>query len=123
MSDALQPREGNDFEMNRPTIISLFYLGSFLAGITSLIAVILAYIWRSEPHEAWEESHYRYHIRTFWIGIVWAIVATLGSIVTLFLLAWVLFPLVAVWFAVRAVRALLAAQKHEPIQNVETWLF
>jgi uncharacterized membrane protein len=45
-----------------------------------------------------------------------------GSIVTLFLLAWVLFPLVAIWFVARALKSLLAAQKQEPVQNVETWL-
>ena len=27
---------GNDFEMNRPTIVSLLYIGSFLAGITTI---------------------------------------------------------------------------------------
>ncbi len=118
---ANEPATTNDFEMNRPTIISLLYLGSFLAGITSIIAVVLSYVWNGERHEGWEDSHYRYHIRTFWIGMVWTAVAVAGSIATLFLLAWLLFPAVAVWFGVRAVKALMAAQKHEPIQNVTTW--
>lgn len=120
---ANEPATTSDFRMNRPTVISLLYLGSFLAGITTLIGVILAYVWRNEPHEGWEDSHYRYHIRTFWIGFIWTGVALAGSIVTLFLFAWLFFGLVAVWFAVRAVKALLAAQKNEPVQNVESWLF
>jgi uncharacterized membrane protein len=119
---ANEPATTNDFQMNRPTIISLLYVGSFLAGVTSIIGVILSYVWKNEPHEAWEDSHYRYHIRTFWMGFVWSLVALVGSIVTLFLLAWVLFPLVALWFAARAVKSLLAAQKQEPVANVETWL-
>ena len=117
-----EPAQRNDFDMNRPTIISLLYIGSFLAGVTTIIAVILAYVWKGENHESWEDSHYRYHIRTFWMGFVWSLVALVGSIVTLFLLAWILFPLVAVWFAARAIKSLLAAQKHEPVKNVETWL-
>jgi uncharacterized membrane protein len=109
------------FQMNRPTIIALLYLGSFLAGITTIIAVILSYVWNGEDHASWEDSHYRYHIRTFWMGMVWTVVAIVGSIVTLFLLAWLLFPLVAVWFAARAIRSLAAAQRQEPIANVTTW--
>jgi len=115
--------QSNDFQMNRPTIISLLYLGSFLAGITTIIAIILAYVWNGEAHEGWEDSHYRYHIRTFWIGIAWTVVAIIGSIFTLGLAAFILFPLVAIWFAVRAIKSLLAAQKRAPVQNVESWIF
>lgn len=120
MSDALQPRQGNDFEMNRPTIISLLYLGSFLAGITALIALILAYLWQKEGHESWEDSHYRYHIRTFWIGLLYLVVSGLLAIL---LVGFLLLAAIPVWFAIRAVKALLAAQKHEPIRNVDSWLF
>lgn len=115
--------QSNDFQMNRPTILSLLYLGSFLAGITTIIGIILAYVWNGEAHEGWEDSHYRYHIRTFWIGIAWTVVAIIGSIVTFGLGAFILFPLVAIWFAVRAIKSLLAAQRRAPVQNVETWLF
>ena len=120
---ANEPARSNDFQMNRPTIISLLYLGSFLAGITTIIGVILAYVWNGEAHDGWEDSHYRYHIRTFWIGIVWTAVAVVGSIITLGLGAFLLFPLVAVWFAVRAIKSLLAAQRQEPVRNVESWIF
>lgn len=117
-----EPAATSAFEMNRSTIISLLYIASFLAGVTSIIGVVLAYMWNGEAHESWEDSHYRYHIRTFWIGIVWGAVALIATVATLFLLAWVFFPLVAIWFVARAVKALLAAQKHEPITNVTTWL-
>ncbi|MGQ5702529.1 DUF4870 family protein [Sandaracinobacteroides sp. A072] len=113
----------NDFQMNRPTILSLLYLGSFLAGITALVGVILAYVWKGEAHPGWEDSHYRYHIRTFWIGIVWTIIAAIITGITLGLAAFIVFPLIAIWFAVRAVKSLLAAQREEPLQNVESWLF
>ncbi len=115
--------QSNDFQMNRPTIISLLYLGSFLAGITTIIGIILAYVWNGEAHEGWEDSHYRYHIRTFWMGIAWTVVAIIGTVVTLGLGAFILFPLVAIWFAVRAIKSLLAAQKRQPVQNVDSWIF
>ncbi|MFA7440101.1 MAG: hypothetical protein WCZ66_03935 [Sphingomonadaceae bacterium] len=117
---ASQP--GNDFQMNRPTIISLLYIGYFLAGISAIIGVILAYVWQGEPHEDWENSHYRFLIRTFWIGVVYSVIAAILSVLTFFLLS-PLFALVAIWFAVRAIKVLLAAQRREPLTNVETWLF
>ncbi len=120
MSDAIEPRQGNDFEMNRPTIISLLYLGSFLAGITALIALILSYVWEKEGHASWEDSHYRYHIRTFWIGLLYFVI---GLLLAIFLIGLLVLWAIPVWFAVRAVKALLAAQKHEPIRNVDSWLF
>jgi uncharacterized membrane protein len=85
--------------------------------------VIFAYVWRAEPHDAWEDSHWQWPIRTFWIGLAYGVVATIGSIITLGLGAVIFFPLLAIWFAVRAIKALVAAQKHEPMHNVETWLF
>ena len=115
--------QSNGFQLNRPTVISLLYLGSFLAGITTIIGIILAYVWNGEAHEVWEDSHYRYHIRTFWIGIAWTLVAITGSIVTFGMASFILFPLVAVWFVVRAIKSLLAAQKQEPVRNVESWIF
>ncbi len=115
--------ESNDFQMNRPTVIALLYIGSFLAGITTIIGVILCYMWKGEQHEPWEDSHYAYQIRTFWIGILYTILAIIGSAATLFLLAPLFFGAVAVWFAVRAVKSLLAAQKNLPITNVYSWIF
>ena len=85
--------QSNGFQLNRPTVISLLYLGSFLAGITTII------------------------------GIAWTLVAITGSIVTFGMASFILFPLVAVWFAVRAIKSLLAAQKQEPVRNVESWIF
>lgn len=113
----------SNFQMNRPTIIGLLYLASFLVGITSIVGIVLAYIWRGEAHPAWENSHYRFLIRTFWIGIVYAIIATIASAFTLFLFAWLFYGLLAIWFIIRAVRSLVAAQKSQPMADVESWIF
>ncbi len=113
-------RASNDFDMNRPTVIALLYLGSFLAGISAIIGIVLAYSWRREQHEAWQDSHFRYLIRTFWIGLAWVAV---GIVLALVAVGFLIIALVPIWFAVRAIRALLAAQRHEPIPDPDTWLF
>ncbi len=117
------PATTGGFDFNRPTIIALLYLGAFLVAITTFVGVIFAYLWRQEPHEDWEDSHLRWHVRTFWMGLGLCVLAAVGTLLTLGIGAFIFFPLVAIWFAVRTIKALLAAQKRAPIPNVETWLF
>ncbi|HOA48444.1 MAG TPA: hypothetical protein PKJ55_03340 [Novosphingobium sp.] len=111
------PPPSGGFDMNRPTIISLLYLSSFILGVTALIGVILAFVWKGEPHEDWEETHYQYLINTFWIGLV----GTIVGIVTMIVLVGFLVLLATVALCVvRSVLSLLKAQKREPMPNPGT---
>ena len=107
------------FDFNRPTIVSLLYLSSFLLGVTALIGVVLAYVWKGEPHEEWQASHYAYLIRTFWLGLLGSI---LGIILVIVLIGFLILPAVAVLVIVRCVLSLVKAQKQEPMPNPDTWL-
>ncbi len=108
------------FDLNRPTIIWILYLAGFVAGITAIIGLVLAYVWAGEAHEPWEDSHYRYAIRTFWIALLYSAICT----VLVFLVVGIFgYFLVAIWMAIRSVRALLAAQRREPVIGVESWLW
>ncbi len=111
------PPPSGGFDMNRPTIISLLYLSSFILGVTALIGVILAFVWKGEAHEDWEETHYQYLINTFWIGLV----GTIVGIVTMIVLVGFLVLLATVALCVvRSVLSLLKAQKREPMPNPGT---
>ncbi|MAC57835.1 MAG: hypothetical protein CMH85_06070, partial [Novosphingobium sp.] len=79
--DRKSSNPASGFELNNPTIISLLYLASFVVGVTGIIGVVLAFVWRSEPKAAWEESHYQYLINTFWIGLIGSIAGVLLMIV------------------------------------------
>jgi uncharacterized membrane protein len=113
------PAPASSFDMNRPTIISLLYLAGFVLMITGLIGVILAFVWKGEPHEAWEDSHYQYLINTFWIGLIGSII---GAVLTVILIGVLILLAVAALVIVRSVLSLIKAQKREPMPNPGTWL-
>jgi len=114
-----QPAGAGGFDLNRPTIISLLYLSSFVLGVTSIVGVVLAYVWKGEPHEEWQTSHYRYLIRTFWLGLIGGFIGVLLLIV---LIGFLILLAVAVLVIVRCVLSLVNAQKQAPMPNPETWL-
>ncbi|MEL6878133.1 MAG: hypothetical protein AAGL68_08565 [Pseudomonadota bacterium] len=111
---------GQGFDANRPTIISLLFLGSFLTGVSGLVGIVLAHVWQGEQHEPWMTSHYTYLIRTFWIGFVASIIA---AVLTVVLIGLLLLPIIAVWVGVRSVMSLIKAQRQEPMPDPETLLF
>jgi uncharacterized membrane protein len=113
------PTSTSGFDFNHPTIISVLYLASMVLGVTSIVGVILAYVWKGETHEPWETSHYDYLIRTFWIGLAGAVVSVMLMIV---LVGFLLLPAVGVLVVVRCVLSLVNAQKRMPMPNPETWL-
>lgn len=108
------------FDLNHPTIVALLYLSSFIVGITGIIGLVLAYVWRGEAAGGWEASHYTFHIRTFWIAVIAGIVCAILSLILIGLFG---FLLVGIWVIVRTVLALLAAQKKQPIPNPESLIW
>lgn len=114
-----QTPAASGFDFNQPTIISLLYLASFITGITGLVGVVLAYVWKGEPKAAWEVSHYQYLIRTFWIGLIGGII---GFMLLIVLIGFLILPAICVLVVVRCVLSLVNAQKRAPMPNPETWL-
>lgn len=107
-------------EIRPPQIIYALYLaGLVTANITLLIGVVIAYVYRKEA-APWLQAHYRYMIRTFWIGTLYSIIAFMLSIILVGLLLW---PLLAVWLGVRCVLGWLNVRKGEPPTRPNSWLW
>ncbi|HSP32072.1 MAG TPA: DUF4870 domain-containing protein [Halomonas sp.] len=100
-------------------VIYALYLASFLVGFTSFIGVVMAYVYKGKG-PAWLDEHYRYQIRTFWMGLVYGIVF---STLTLILIGFPLLLALAVWFIVRCVKGFKGLQEKRAPSNVDTWLF
>jgi len=89
-------------------------IGSFVASVPSLVAVILNYVKRSEARGTWVYSHYRWQIRTFWFALLWAIlgvvsiVVLIGFAILIVLTLWLLYRIVRGWLRLRARRPMYA---------------
>ena len=93
----------------------VLYAVSALVGITAIVAIIVNYIKRDETRGTIYESHFTWQIRTFWWGVLWAVI----GFVTMFIVigiatVWVLglgflvLAVNAIWMIYRVVRGFLA---------------
>ena len=122
MSDESIPvpaSDGSDDPTMAKVVYALFLVGLVLGGITSIIGVILAYVNRNDA-APWLQSHYRFQIRTFWMGLLFSVIA---AVTTLVLIGWLIGVFILVWLIVRCVKGLSWASNRRPVENVETWLF
>ena len=55
-------------------VIYILYLAGLVIGVTGLVGIVLAYINRGKAG-GFVESHYTFLIRTFWIGLLYALIS------------------------------------------------
>lgn len=101
-----------------PLIVYVLYLVGLAVPLTGLIGLIMAYVAKGGA-PAWVQSHYRWLIRTFWIGLLWAVLA--GA--TLFIFVGYVIGLASlIWYIIRVVKGFVALQKKQPVADPATWL-
>lgn len=100
-------------------IVYILYFVAYFTGITALIGAIIAHVQvaSADPLLA---THYRFQIRTFWIGILYLVVGTILTVVIvgIAILFWWF-----VWSLVRNVKGTLALNDNKPIANPASWMF
>jgi uncharacterized membrane protein len=99
-------------------LIYILYLISFFSLIPALVGIVLAHM-NSGKARGWIDTHYVWAIRTFWIGLLYLVIATVLAFVVIGLL---LYIVVAIWIIIRCVIGLQAVSRNEPIKNPESWL-
>lgn len=113
-------RGGNgEGETTMAMAIYILYFIGFFTGLTALIAVVLAHVYRGEG-TPWLDTHYTFQIRTFWIGLLVLIIATILSLIYI---GFVMYALWVVWTALRAGRGLWLLRRRQPIDNPQSYLF
>jgi len=93
-------------------------LANLVTGFTAVVGVVIAYVQRGKG-PGWLDDHFRYQIRTFWIGLIYAVVA---SVLSLIVIGLPLLLALAVWLIIRAVKGFKALQERRSPDNLDSWL-
>lgn len=99
--------------------VYILYLISLVIPLTGLVGVIIAYVYQDKQAD-WLCSHFRYQIRTFWIGLLYSLI---GLLTTFVLIGYLLLLLVMVWLIIRCVKGMQRLDQKAEVENVESWMF
>jgi uncharacterized membrane protein len=93
-------------------VVYVLYALSYFTGITAIIGIIINYIKKEEVAGTWLESHFRWQIRTFWFGLLWAIV---GAATTVILIGFAVLFANFCWIIYRIVKGWLNLNDEKPM--------
>lgn len=99
--------------------IYILYLANIFLALTGIVGVVMAYVFHGDG-PGWLQSHYRFQIRTFWIGILYSVI----SIVLMFVMVgYVLALLVVLWLVIRCAKGMKHLSRGQPHPDPTSWLF
>lgn len=91
-------------EKTLPTVVYVCYVAAFLYGITMIVGVIIAYIYRGSSGGKWYQSHFNYQISIFWKSLVGFLIAIpmtffygVGLLIMLCTYVWVIVKIIKGW--------------------------
>jgi uncharacterized membrane protein len=93
-------------------VVYVLYALSYFAGITAIVGIIINYVKRDDVAGTWLESHFRWQIRTFWFGLLWAVI---GGITAFILIGFVILFANFVWIIYRIVKGWLNLNDGKPM--------
>ena len=100
-------------------IIYILYLVNIVVPFTGLVGVIMAYMNQAAADDTLK-THYRFQIRTFWIGLLYLVV---GALLTIVLIGYLVILFYLVWLIIRCVKGMQALDLGQPVANPTTWMF
>jgi uncharacterized membrane protein len=100
-------------------LVYILYLASLIVGITGLIGLVMAYLNRGQAPDA-IKTHYQFQIRTFWIGLLFAVI---GGVTTVIFIGFVILVLFLIWWIVRCVKGMQYLGRGQAYPKPTTWLF
>ena len=89
----------------------ILHLVGAVAGITSIVGLIINYVNR-DRHDEVLDTHHSWMIRSFWWALLWGLI---GIVTIIILIGWVILFVVWVWYIYRHVRGLIALTNGEPM--------
>jgi uncharacterized membrane protein len=104
---------------NAAKIVYILYLTALLLGVTAVVGVVMAYVYQGDAPD-WLKTHYRFQIRTFWLGLLFGLV---GLLLCLILVGYLVLVFLLVWLVVRCVKGLKFVSRREPYPDPVGWWF
>ncbi|WP_456325179.1 DUF4870 family protein [Desulfonauticus submarinus] len=101
-------------------IVYFLYLAALIFGVTSIIGVIMAYIYKKDSNPEWINTHFRWQIRTFWISFIGGFISALLCVI---IIGYLLFIALFIWWIIRCVKGLKWLNEHKEVENVTTYFF
>lgn len=102
-------------------LYALHLLAPFTAWTLAAVAMVIGLFKRDDVRATWVETHYAWLVRTFWWGLLWAILAWgtfwLIGILTLgfgMFVLWILPLTVVVWYLYRVIKGWLRLNDGKP---------
>lgn len=77
-----------------------------------IAAVIINYVKRDDVQGTYLESHFRWQIRTFWFGLLWAVIAALTMVI---LVGFVVMAVDVIWIMYRIIKGWLDLVDRKPM--------
>lgn len=87
------------------TAVYALQVAGFFTGIAWIVAIVTNYVKLDDAKGTWLESHFRWQIRTFWWGLLWAAV---GALTVFVLIGFAILFADAVWIIYRIVKGWLS---------------
>lgn len=100
-------------------IVYILYLVGLVLGITALVGVIMAYV-NKTGKDGVANSHYRFQIRTFWIGLLMLV---LGTLTAMIFIGWIIMLFWLIWTIVRCVKGMKYLEEGVAVPNPGSWMF
>ncbi|OGT03564.1 MAG: hypothetical protein A2Y51_05030 [Gallionellales bacterium RIFCSPLOWO2_02_60_31] len=97
---------------NLTQVVYILYALSYFAGITAIIGIIINYVKKEDVAGTWLESHFRWQIRTFWFGLLWAVI---GAATVVILIGFAILFANFCWIIYRIVKGWLNLNDNKPM--------
>jgi len=94
-------------------------VGAPLLTLVGVIAVIVAYITRSDAQRTWAQSHLTWLIGTFWWSLLWNCIGWVLAVTLIGLpVALAIWIATTIWVIYRVIRGFLYFHRSEPIPGI-----
>jgi len=114
MNDQLVPVDDEKMEALKKITMMVYalYAFAYFAGITAIIGIVINYVKKEEVAGTWLESHFRWQMRTFWFGVLWAAV---GIVTMPILIGFLVHFINCIWVIYRVVKGWLYFNDNKPM--------